>query len=205
MSHILGYGVADDTATLMAFIARACQAYQALEEAVQPIDAAIEELGKDWEPRPASFWLPILKEHLSAIHQTETACLSLFSKEQSLRTTPIPILFSATSIGYLSRLYTVEHKLEEAGILLTAFMRSRGSRSQEKQIRERQQLLQEIDKLSKAVHAAVNTARAELDQAPAAQARLLAPVQQRQVNNRRLRLQKESVPSQEEREQGDDC
>lgn len=173
MTEILGFETAIDERTLAQFLASAHQAYQKLEEAITPIDKQIADVQKDWDPRLASFWKAALQE-IQTTRSAAADCINLFDCEQS-QEVPVPIIISATSIAYLSGLHNVNAKIEEAGILLTAYIQSSGSPSIEKDIRERQRLLWALKELSEAVHKAANKARAKLNEAPEVQRQLLVP------------------------------
>jgi hypothetical protein len=66
-------------------------------------------------------------------------------------------------------------KINEAGILLTTYLRSSTRQSMETQIRERQRILHALEQLSKAGHEAVDQGRANLKGASEEQRKLLRP------------------------------
>ena len=80
---------------------------------------------------------------------------------------PIPfILDSAVTINnYTCNLRCIGEKVEEAGILLTAYLHTKVCTSIEKQIRERQRMMHALLALSQAVHDAVDDGRLRLKRA----------------------------------------
>lgn len=100
--------------------------------------------------------------------------MRFFDREHS-QEAPVPLIISATSIAYRSRLHIVNEDIEEVGILLTVSISSLHDASTEEQIRERQRLLCALQRLSEVVHEAANTARVKLEEAPEAQRKLLIP------------------------------
>src|SRR5579859_492620 len=174
MTEILGYNTTTAMEALTAFIAKASTRYEALEQAIVPVDEKVTDLQKDWDLRSAVFWSEVLRTSLPAIRGATTKCLGLFDRKQS-QETPIPIIICATNIGYTCDLHCVEAKIDEAGILLTVNVRTCGSNSVEKQIRERQRLMGVLQQLSKSVHEAVDNGRLKLKSAPEEQRKLLSP------------------------------
>lgn len=174
MNKILGYGTSNTIEVLNSFITHAQQQYEALEQAIVPVDERITDLQKDWELRSFLFWQSILKTSLPAIRDATTQCLNLFDRKQS-QTIPVPIAICATSIGYTCDLHCIGKKIEDAGILLTAYFHTSDSNSIEQQIRGRQRILTTLRQLSKVVHEAVDNGRAKLDEAPEEQRKILCP------------------------------
>src|SRR5947207_1902475 len=113
MTEILGYETTNAMETLATFVGLVSAQYDALEQAIAPVDEKIADLQKDWDPRPLAFWSEVLRKSLPAIRAATTGCLNLFGKKRS-QTTPVPIIICATSIGYTCDLYCIEEKIEEA-------------------------------------------------------------------------------------------
>jgi hypothetical protein len=159
MTTILGYETTKDREALAAFMAEALAQYQVLAQQGAAVDEKIEDLRKDWEPRPPSFWSPVLKTTLPAIRQAADTCLGLFDKKRSQERPVLPAIWLTSIVD----LHSIEGKVEEAGILLTAYLRSSPRRSVEAQIRERQRILQALEQVSQAVHEAYDNAQVNLD------------------------------------------
>jgi hypothetical protein len=97
--------------------------------------------------------------------------LGLFSPRGSQWKSVPPIIFG-TGLACIVNFHSIEAKVEEAGILLTAYLRSSSSlysgtrRHVEAQIRERQCLLRALEQVSQAVHDAVDNGRLKLKSMP---------------------------------------
>jgi hypothetical protein len=172
MTKILGYDTTATMEALTAFIAQVSAQYEALEQAIAPVDEKIADLQKDWDPRPLAFWSEVLRKSIPAIRSATTGCLDLFGKKRS-QATPVPIIICATSPGYTCDLHCIEEKIEEAGILLTAYLRTPESESMETRIRARQRMMRALQQLSKVVHEAVDNGRLKLKSAPEEQRKFL--------------------------------
>lgn len=173
MTEILGYTITQSQEALEIFIAQAHQEYEALDRTIVPVDEKIKELQKDWHPRPSRFWHQILYTHIPAIREATAAVFLLFDRKQS-KITPLPIIISGMSIGYIFDLNQINSEIEEVGILLTAYLSTPTSSSVEHQIRERQRFMRALQKLSGAVHDAKAKGCARLKEATKEQVRLLA-------------------------------
>ena len=170
--RILGYDTTNAMEALAAFIALADKEYAALEQAIGPVDEKIADLQRDWDPRPLAFWSGVLRKSIPAIRGATASCLDLFGRKRS-QETPIPLIMSATSMVYACDLHCIKEKIEEAGILLTAYLCTPESKSVETRIRERQRMMRALQQLSKVVHEAVDNGRLKLKSAPEEQRKLL--------------------------------
>ena len=108
----------------------------------------------------------------------------------------MPIVICATSISYRCDLHLINDKLEEAGIRLTAYLRTpaaylrtfENESAAEKQIRERQRIMHALEELSKAVHEAVDKGRVHLMSTPEEQQKLLYPSKRKRSQESGLRI-----------------
>ncbi len=176
MTEILGYHTANTMEALAAFMGEVLAQYEALEQAIAPIDEKVEGLQKDWEPRPLSFWSEVLQTGIAEVRQATATCLGLFDKKRS-HERAVPLIICATSISYTGDLHYVKERLEEAGILLTAYLHtSARTVSVEQHIRERQRMMRALQEVSEAVHEAVDKGRVTLKSAPEEQRRLFGPL-----------------------------
>jgi len=117
---LLGYWVTDAPDVLASFLAIALQRYNALEEARAPITAAVNDLERDWHPRPAAFWQQVLAA-LATARQAGQACMVLFAREHSSFERPVPLGVPVASIRATVSLHRIATEIEGAGILLTVY------------------------------------------------------------------------------------
>lgn len=173
LDNIMGYWVTDDLTVMETFLATARERYTTLEQVLEPIAAAVIDLESDWKPRWKEYWTPKLTA-LASVRAATQAVLQVFEREQSSRTAPIPLIITATSLGYRCDLHTVESKIEEAGILMTSYLEVCTSQK-EQDIRQRQRVLKALQAVVKASREAITEGRGELEQAPREQQKLLTP------------------------------
>jgi phytoene/squalene synthetase len=93
------------------------------------------------------------------------------------------VIITATSISYRCDLHTVESKIEEAGILLTAYLEVCTSQK-EHHIRQRQKVLKALQAVVRATHEAIKDGRSALEQAPRRQQVLFTPRPARQAKRK---------------------
>jgi hypothetical protein len=122
IDHIMGYSVTDLPSVLQEFIAQARERYAAIEQAIQPIKAAITDLERDWTPRDVTFWQQVI-ESLDPVRQATQKCMALFDQTLNSQEHPAPLVLVATSFVYALGLQQIENSIEEAAILLFAAIR----------------------------------------------------------------------------------
>jgi len=160
LDQIMGYWVTDDPAVLAAFVALVRERYNALEQALEPIEATVRNLEGDWKPRWEQYWNVKLKD-LTALRAANQAALQVFDKDSSSRTAPIPLIIAGTSLGYRCALHTIASEIEEAGVLITSYMKVSESH-QEPHIRQRQRVLNALQEVVKETRSAINEGRDKL-------------------------------------------
>ncbi len=158
-----GYWVTDSAEVLETFLAHTRERYAALEQALEPVSAAVTDLDRDWEPRWADWW-HAKTIALATLRTATRSCLQVFAREQSSHESPVALIVPATSTAYTSSLISLERAIEEAGILVTA---SSGvcQSLEEKHIRQRQRVLQALRDVERATCDAVLAARTKWSQA----------------------------------------
>ena len=179
---ILDSWVSEDPHVMETFLTTARERYTALEQALDPIVAAVSDLEKDWKPRWKEYWTPKLVA-LASVRVATQVALQVFEREQSTQAAPLPVIITATSISYRCDLHTVENKIEEAGILLTAYLEVCTSQK-EQHIRQRQKVLKALQAVVNATHAAIKDGRSALEQAPRRQQELFTPRPARQAKRK---------------------
>lgn len=173
---IMGYWVSDDPAVLEAFLKNMREWYDILDQTREPITKTIRNLDQDWKPRWAEYWKRVIQE-LGPLREAERGCLFALAREQSCESIPAPLVLAATSIMYIAPLNTLEAKIEDAGILMTAYIEMSDSH-QEKHLRQRQAVLKALRAVDVAAQEAVFDGRTtELNQALQEQQKLLTPRQ----------------------------
>jgi len=161
LDKIMGYWVTDDpAAALEAFVVQVRGRYNALEQALEPIEATVRNLEGDWKPRWEQYWNAKLKD-LTALRAANQAALQVFDKDSSSRTAPIPLIIAGTSLGYRCALHTIVSEIEEAGVLITSYIEVSESRK-EQHIRQRQRVLQALQEVVKETRSAINEGRDKL-------------------------------------------
>ena len=174
--------VTDDPAGLEAFVTQAREHYAALEQALEPLAAAVKDLEGDWDTRGVSFWTRTL-EAVLALRTAVQAVLPLFDSPTSSQEQPLPLLFTGANLMYTLPLWTVQQTIEECGLLLTAYIEVNDS-YQEQHLRQRQRVLGALREVVKATRDAVGQGRVELEKAPQEQKRFRAPRRTRKTKHK---------------------
>ncbi len=164
--------VTEDLAALEAFLVQGREHYAALEQALEPLAAAVKDLEGDWDTRGVSFWTRTL-EAVLALRTATQAVLPLFDSPASSQEQPLPLLFAGANLMYTVPLWTVQQTIEECGLLLTAYIEVNDS-YQEEHLRQRQRVLGALREVVKATRDAVGQGRVELEKAPQEQKRFRA-------------------------------
>lgn len=165
-----GYWVTDSVEALETFLAQTQARYAALEQALEPLSAAVTDLDRDWTPRWADWW-HAKTIALATLRTATRSCLQGFDREQSSQESPVALIVPATSIMYTFPLRTLEVEIEKVSILITAY--SGVCQSLEgKHLRQRQRVLQALREVERTSCDAIIAARTEWDRAPMLHVRL---------------------------------
>ena len=158
-----GYWVTDDAEVLETFLTHTRERYATLEQALEPLSAAVTDLDRDWTPRWADWW-HAKTIALATLREATRTCLQVFNREQSSQKVPVALVVPATSTAYTSPLCSLEKAIEEAGILITAYTSVCRS-LEEKHIRQRQRVLQALREVERDTCDAIIAAQTKWAQA----------------------------------------
>lgn len=121
------------------------QCYDKLSQALMPIREAIRDLEQDWKPRAPEFWERLVTD-LAQVQQAGNACIAVAS---------------TASIAHRCCLYYVIGRIEEAGKRLASYQST--SSSNQKQLQQRQMVLQALRELHEEGQETLTEGRAWLD------------------------------------------
>lgn len=160
---LLGYWVSENPTVLQAFQKNAHEWYDLLDQMRELITKTVNSIEHDGELRSVAYWKQVARE-LGPLHAATQGCLWTFAKEQSCRSLPVPLILPVASIMYTHPLRVLEARIEEATLLITAYIEVCDSR-QETHVRQRQAVLKALRAVDTAAQEAVSDGRTELGKA----------------------------------------
>jgi hypothetical protein len=159
-----GHYTTDEPEALTAFLARAHTCYHALSASLAPLRERLTDLEGDWQPRAQASWQETIAR-VTAVRAALQEILALFDPAQSTPAHPTPLLIAMTAAEAYGERWAVQEALDEALILLTAYLPHCHSQ-EERSLRLRQRVVAALRALLLTGADAVQCGQRKLAKAP---------------------------------------